>query len=237
MMSHELLLSCLHHSRKTSLFSAMRSGGYRILLYHLGLFLFVVHYVSRCLCLATTYSTPWHLDRLDQHAGVDYLPFHGNVAARTRPVLYVIDSGIDEHHTEFTSGLSRVINGYNFAEESWDSTDCMGHGTHVAGLAAGHKYGVAGSIGVDIVSVRILDCQGRGSCSSLIRALEWYVCPSAALCDTPYPFPCSWFLQISFRCGQTDTDKENTTQGTSKPHLPKIQSARRGCYEHRKPKS
>lgn len=76
---------------------------------------------------------------------------------------------------EFTSGRSAVVDGYNFVDESWDTSDCLGHGTHVAALAAGREYGVAGSIGVDIVAIRILDCQGRGKCSSMIRALEWYV--------------------------------------------------------------
>lgn len=116
---------------------------------------------------------PWHLDRLDQRRGIDSAPFNVSIVARTRPVLYVVDSGVDHEHIEFTSGTSKVLDGYNFVEESWDSGDCMGHGTHVAALATGAKYGVAGSIGVDIVSVRILDCKGRGSCSSMIRALEW----------------------------------------------------------------
>lgn len=133
---------------------------------------------------------PWHLDRLDQQWGIDSAPFHANVIARTRPVLYVIDSGVDREHNAFTSGTSKVRYGYNFADESWDSDDCMGHGTHVAALAAGRKYGVAGSIGVDIVSVRILDCMGRGSCSSMIRGLEWYLtrsnCPLARPNDSRF---------------------------------------------------
>lgn len=146
-------------------------------------FLFLLgHYVSSHLCFAKSSSTPWHLDRLDQRNGIDFSPFNGEVVARTRPVLYVIDSGIEQDHKEFTSGLSAVIDGYNFVNESWECGDCMGHGTHVAGLAAGHEYGVAGSIGADIVSVRVLDCHGRGSCSSLIRALEWYVGLSTKLC-------------------------------------------------------
>lgn len=133
--------------------------------------------------IATTFSfsttttlalPPWHLDRLDQYKGLDSAAFQNTIIAHTRPVLYVIDSGVNSKHSEF-SLRTKVISGYNFVDESWDSEDCLGHGTHVAALAAGSNFGVAGSIGVDIVSVRILDCFGRGTCSSMIRGLEWCV--------------------------------------------------------------
>jgi hypothetical protein len=155
----------------------------------------------------------WHLDRLDQEQGLDAC-YRPNVKPRVKPVLYVIDSGVYGGHSEFTSKSNPVINGYNFAQNSWDSGDCSGHGSHVAAIAAGgffisiaeilhrailrcerrnlalpltymlpfvptvphskgKKFGVAGSIPVDIVSVRILDCQGRGSCSSMIKAMDW----------------------------------------------------------------
>lgn len=41
------------------------------------------------------------------------------------------------------------------------SDDCNGHGTHIASVAAGHIYGVAKA--ADIISVRVLDCNGAGS--------------------------------------------------------------------------
>jgi hypothetical protein len=114
----------------------------------------------------------WHLDRLDQEQGLDAC-YRPNVVPRTTPVLYVIDSGIYAEHEEFVSKGDPVINGYNFFDDSWDSSDCSGHGSHVAALAAGRTFGVAGSIPVDIVSVRMLDCEGRGSCSGMIKAMDW----------------------------------------------------------------
>lgn len=118
-------------------------------------------------------TTYWHLDRLDQSRGIDHSPFSPSITAHARPILYVIDSGVDGSHQEFSFGTTTVIPGFNFVDDSWGTQDCMGHGTHVAALAAGPTYGVAGSIGVDIVVIRILDCFGRGSCSSMIRGLEW----------------------------------------------------------------
>lgn len=117
---------------------------------------------------------PWHLDRLDQYKGLDSAPFQNAISARIKPVLYVIDSGVNSKHLEFFS-RTKVISGYNFVDNSWDGEDCLGHGTHVAALAAGSNFGVAGSIGIDIVSVRILDCFGRGTCSAMIKGMEWCV--------------------------------------------------------------
>lgn len=125
-----------------------------------------------CVSDAKVCDTPkgWHLDRLDQEKGLDscYTP---NVKPKVKPVLYVIDSGVYGEHSEFSQ--NRVSHGYNFHDRSWDSSDCSGHGSHVAALAAGKNFGVAGSIPVDIVSVRILDCEGRGSCSGMVKAMDW----------------------------------------------------------------
>lgn len=122
-----------------------------------------------CECLK---PKAWHLDRLDQAKGLDSC-YNGNVSAHIKPVLYVIDSGIYAEHNEFVSKNISVISGYNFLENSWDSSDCSGHGTHVAALAVGKNFGVAGGIPVDVVSLRMLDCQGRGTCSAMVKAMEW----------------------------------------------------------------
>lgn len=180
---------------------------------------------------------PWHLDRLDQQQGIDSAPFHPNVIARTRPVLYVIDSGVNRDHSEFASGPSKVIYGYNFAEESWESDDCMGHGTHVAALAAGGKYGVAGSIGVDIVSVRILDCMGRGSCSSMIRGLEWYLILSHKLpgrSDSRFEaciLSDDFVSAPSFVC-VLRKNNFSCSQGASQSFVSAVWSPRGYCHEH-----
>ena len=50
-------------------------------------------------------------------------------------------------------------------------TDCHGHGTHVAGIIAGTTYGVAKQ--ATIISVRVLDCGGFGTTSSVIAGLDW----------------------------------------------------------------
>lgn len=51
------------------------------------------------------------------------------------------------------------------------ANDCDGHGTHVAGTAAGLQVGIAKD--ASIVSVRMLDCSGSGTISNTVAALDW----------------------------------------------------------------
>ena len=52
-----------------------------------------------------------------------------------------------------------------------DTDDCNGHGTHVAGTAAGSTYGVAK--GATVYPVRVLGCNGSGSNSGVIAGVDW----------------------------------------------------------------
>jgi subtilisin family serine protease len=113
---------------------------------------------------------PWGLDRIDQTLGrsgsYNYEETGAGVDA------YVIDTGIDSTHNEFTG---RLGNGFNAAQSSpqspyvWD--DCQGHGTHVASTIGGTKYGVAKR--VTLHGVRVLDCNGRGTYGDVIEGMDW----------------------------------------------------------------
>ena len=71
---------------------------------------------------------------------------------------YVIDTGILITHNDFGG---RASHGRDTVSEDNDSTDCHGHGTHVAGTVGGQQYGVAKA--VQIVGVRVLNCAGSGT--------------------------------------------------------------------------
>ncbi len=58
-------------------------------------------------------------------------PLSGN-----RKLIGVIDTGLEEHHREF-SRSRKVRGGFNFADSVSDYRDFHGHGTHVAGIALG----------------------------------------------------------------------------------------------------
>ncbi|HSV41729.1 MAG TPA: S8 family serine peptidase [Nocardioidaceae bacterium] len=119
-------------------------------------------------------SPPWGLDRIDQQQ----LPLNGRfgypAGSGAGVHVYVVDTGINADHTEFTGrvGLSRnFVPAFLFGVDpnNWD--DCNGHGTHVASTAVGTRWGVAKQATVH--AVRVLDCGGSGSTSGVIEALDW----------------------------------------------------------------
>ena len=93
----------------------------------------------------------------------------------------VIDSGIDEH-PDLNSGGKRVKFSASFLPSEKDGSDGYGHGTHVAGIIAGNGHSSqsgGGTVqvrgiapGAHLVSLRVLDRNGEGTDSAVIRAIE-----------------------------------------------------------------
>jgi subtilisin family serine protease len=141
----------------------------------------------------TQAGATWGLDRVDQRA----LPLNGNYVyadqAGQGVHVYIIDTGLNAAHAEFSG---RVGAGRNFASNTngllggllpinlpllgglfggsidpENTSDCNGHGTHVAGTAAGTVYGVAKQATVH--AVRVLGCNGSGANSGVIAGVDW----------------------------------------------------------------
>ncbi|MGC4764951.1 S8 family peptidase [Micromonospora sp. DT46] len=118
--------------------------------------------------IAGTQTNPpsWGLDRIDQRA----LPLNSsytypNTASNVH--AYIIDTGIRFSHSDFGG---RAVSGYD-AVDGGSADDCNGHGTHVAGTVGGSAYGVAK--GVQLVGVRVLNCQGSGTNAGVIGGVDW----------------------------------------------------------------
>lgn len=119
--------------------------------------------------LTTQSNATWGLDRINQRN----MPLDGTYSYATTGAgvtAYVIDTGILANHQEFSG---RVGAGYTAIADGRGSTDCNGHGTHVAGTVGGTVYGVAK--GVSLVPVRVLDCAGSGTSSGVIAGVDWMV--------------------------------------------------------------
>lgn len=113
----------------------------------------------------------WGLDRLDQRT----LPLDNKYEFATDGAgvdIYVVDTGVFSSHTQFTGRIGTVPdNAFTSVTDGNGTEDCSGHGTHVAGIAAGATVGVAPA--ARVIPVRVLDCSGAGSVSGVVSGIEW----------------------------------------------------------------
>lgn len=111
-------------------------------------------------------AAAWGVDRIDQRArsfdGRFMHPANGRGVS-----IFVVDTGISPH-SQFDT---RLRAGFSTVNDGRGTADCHGHGTHVAGTAAGATLGVAA--GASLVPVRVMDCRGSGSSSAIIAGLDW----------------------------------------------------------------
>jgi serine protease AprX len=98
----------------------------------------------------------------------------------------VIDSGITTFHDDLTNttskvypyGNQRVTKFVDFVNGRVNPYDDNGHGSHVAGIilgngkdSGGEKSGIAP--GANLISLKVLDANGKGTISNIIAALNW----------------------------------------------------------------
>lgn len=130
--------------------------------------------IPASLALTAPVGPAWHLDRINQAR----LPLDGNGALGTLTGagidIYIVDTGVRATHEQI---VGRVLPGIDIPTDNGSSKvspvtfDCDGHGTHVAGLAAGSTVGVATQ--ARLIAVRVLDCNGDGEVADVVNALQW----------------------------------------------------------------
>lgn len=109
----------------------------------------------------------WGLDRIDQRAmPLDATFDEANGGAGVN--VYIIDTGVRVTHADFAG---RAFSAFTSINDGRGTSDCYGHGTHVAGIAGGSWTGVAKL--VRIHAVRVLQCDGSGTYSSIIAGIDW----------------------------------------------------------------
>ena len=117
---------------------------------------------------------PWGVDKVD--ADLSSTQAGNGSGALNRVNAYVIDTGIGG--LVLSSGLDlSVKKRVNFVlSQPGVVRDCHGHGTHVAGTLAAldNQADVVGvAPGVHLYGVRVLDCNGSGTTSDIVKGIDW----------------------------------------------------------------
>jgi len=115
--------------------------------------------------VGTQTNATWGLDRIDQ-VNLPLDDIYNYETTGENITAYILDTGINYSHTDFSGRAS-----FGFDAFGGDGADCDGHGTHVAGTVGGDTWGVAKN--VDLVAVRVLDCNGSGTLSGVIAGIDW----------------------------------------------------------------
>ncbi|NXB86994.1 PCSK9 convertase, partial [Vidua chalybeata] len=116
---------------------------------------------------------PWNLGRIvppQPSSGTYRPPNKGDLAE-----VYLLDTSVQSTHREI-EGRVTVTGFESIPEEDGtrfhrQASQCDSHGTHVAGVLSGRDAGVA--TGANIRSLRVLNCQGKGTVSGTLMALEF----------------------------------------------------------------
>ncbi len=89
--------------------------------------------------------------------------------------IAILDTGIDPQHPDFAGRIAAMTSFVN-----GDGSDDNGHGTHVAGIAAGSGAASGGRFrgvapAASLYIAKVLDANGNGMMSDVIAGIEWAV--------------------------------------------------------------
>ncbi|XP_053431324.1 proprotein convertase subtilisin/kexin type 9 isoform X2 [Nycticebus coucang] len=117
-------------------------------------------------------SVPWNLERIipARYQADEHQPLNGGGLVE----VYLLDTSIQSGHREI-EGRVTVTDFGSVPEEDGtrfhrQASKCESHGTHLAGVVSGRDAGVAK--GTSLHSLRVLNCQGKGTVSNTLIGLE-----------------------------------------------------------------
>lgn len=113
------------------------------------------------------------LDRSVPLIRAPYVWLEGCTGAGVR--IGILDTGIDLEHSDFLGRIAAIA---DFTGEG--IADASGHGTHVAGIAAGDGTASGGKYrgvapGADLYIAKVLDSQGSAFMSDVMMGIDWAV--------------------------------------------------------------
>ncbi|GGY61167.1 S8 family serine peptidase [Streptomyces xanthochromogenes] len=117
-------------------------------------------------------NAPWGLARISHRPKLTFATFNRfdfEEKAGEGVDVYVLDSGVSESYQDFEGRASWGTN----ATGDDENIDGNGLGTHLAGIVAGCKHGVAKRAG--IIAVKVVYANREVAPKALIKGLEWTV--------------------------------------------------------------
>jgi len=121
--------------------------------------------------MTTQNDAPWNISRMCRPGSLTYATqkkYHYDASAGAGVDVYVLASGVSTEHADFEG---RASWGTNVA--GGEDEDEHGLGTHLAGIVAGRKYGVAKR--ANIVAVKVADSSEAPEPKALLKGLTWTV--------------------------------------------------------------
>jgi serine protease AprX len=93
--------------------------------------------------------------------------------------IAILDTGTYPH-PDLTMPRNRIIAFKDFVNKKISAYDDNGHGTFVAGVAAGNGYGSRGEYAgvapdAEIISIKVMDNKGQGNTSDILAGMQWVV--------------------------------------------------------------
>jgi len=89
-------------------------------------------------------------------------------------IIAILDTGICAEHEDLEG---KVVQGYNFIEDSFETSDDNGHGTFVASIAAASTHNGVGMAGVNwhakLMPIKVADSDGYADYKSLALAIRY----------------------------------------------------------------
>ncbi len=113
------------------------------------------------------YGSQWHLSKINTSNA-------WGTSQGSGVTIAILDTGVDGSHPDLKD---RMVSGWNFYDNNSNTSDVHGHGTAVAGTAAGamnNGTGVASVAGAArIMPVRISSPDGWAYTSTVVNAITW----------------------------------------------------------------
>ncbi|KAF9123358.1 hypothetical protein BGW39_009027 [Mortierella sp. 14UC] len=115
-------------------------------------------------------KTPsWGLSRIAQRHRNIQKDYSYMSSAGADEDVYIVDSGVYDEHADVDGRASTIANFVNNEPQG----DTCGHGTPVAGIVAGHRYGVAKR--ARVFAVKVLDSEGQGSTLQVLAGINFVI--------------------------------------------------------------